>query len=152
MKIKSKKEQVRFFRFAIVGLIGAVVDFGIMNLLTALGVPYVTSSVISFISAVINNFLWNRYWTYPDSRSKAVTHQIVQFSLINVIGLAIRTPLVAWLEGILIKFFANLIPSNFALSVDFVAHNVGLAIAILVVMLWNYGANRFWTYNDVSSE
>ncbi|MBP8857879.1 MAG: GtrA family protein, partial [Anaerolineaceae bacterium] len=97
---------------------------------------------------VINNFLWNRYWTYPDSRSKHIARQLVQFSIINVIGLVIRTPLLALLEKGLIPLFSRMLPENF-LTPEFVGHNISLAIAILVVMIWNYIANRYWTYNDV---
>ena len=149
MIINNRKERTRFFRFAVVGASGAVVDFGVLNLLTlAFKIAFVPSSVVSFISAVINNFLWNRYWTYPDSRSKPVARQLVQFSIINVIGLAIRTPLLAFLEKLLVPLFANVLPSGFLTPV-FVGHNVSLAIAILVVMIWNFIANRYWTYNDV---
>jgi len=149
MILKNRKERTRFLRFAIVGASGAVVDFGVLNLLTLVfKLAFVPSSVISFISAVINNFLWNRYWTYPDSRSKHVARQLVQFSIINVIGLVIRTPLLALLEKGLIPLFSKVLPENF-LTPEFVGHNISLAIAILVVMIWNYIANRYWTYNDV---
>jgi putative flippase GtrA len=149
MILNNRKERTRFFRFAIVGTSGAVVDFGVLNLLTLVfKLAFVPSSVISFISAVINNFLWNRYWTYPDSRSKHVARQLVQFSIINVIGLVIRTPLLALLEKGLIPLFSRVLPENF-FTPEFVGHNISLAIAILVVMIWNYIANRYWTYNDV---
>ena len=151
MILTSKKEQVRFLKFAVVGLIGAVVDFGLLNLLMVASVSYTIASMISFICAALNNFLWNRYWTYPDSRSKPIAQQLIQFGVINVIGLAIRTPLLAGLENILIQFFSSWVPADFFLAPDFIAHNVGLTIAILIVMLWNFLANRFWTYNDVSS-
>ncbi len=150
MILTSQKERSRFLRFAIVGAIGAVVDFGVLNLLMLIGVPFIAAGVVSFICAVVNNFLWNRFWTYPDSRSKPVSHQLVQFALINVIGLVIRTPLLAFLEKVLIPLCQKILPANFFLSADVVAHNIALAIAILVVMLWNFIANRYWTYNDVS--
>jgi putative flippase GtrA len=152
----NPKERKRFFKFAFVGVTGSVVDFGVFNLLASVfKVNAVTASVISFILGVINNFLWNRFWTYPDSRGKAVTSQMVQFGLINVIGLAIRTPLFAWLEKILIANLSPIIPSDGflipMLNPTFVSHNLALAIAILIVMFWNFFANRFWTYNDVSN-
>ena len=150
MILTNQKERSRFFRFAIVGAIGAVVDFGILNLLMLVGLPFVAAGVISFICAVLNNFLWNRFWTYPDSRSKPISHQLVQFAAINVVGLGIRTPLLAWLEKVLIPLAQNTLSTDFFLSPDVVAHNIALAIAILVVMLWNFIANRYWTYNDVS--
>ena len=29
------------------------------------------------------------------------------------------------------------------------ADNITLAIAVIIVMFWNFFANRYWTYNDV---
>lgn len=148
--VKNNKEVTRFLRFAVVGTIGAVVDFGVFNLLSSVfATPAVIASIISFTCAVANNFLWNRYWTYPDSRAKAVSRQIIQFVVINVVGLGIRTPLFAWLEGVMIKFFSGALPSDFIFSPTFTGHNFSLALVILVVMMWNFFANRYWTYNDV---
>lgn len=149
MILTNSKERTRFFRFAIVGTIGALVDFLIFNLLTSVVklIP-VWSSVFSFSVAVVSNFLLNRYWTYPDSRSKSVTRQIVQFVVVSLMGLGIRTPLFAWLEKVLVRFFTGF-PIHLPLTPTFWGHNVSLAIAIIVVMFWNYFANRFWTYSDV---
>ncbi|HOU44347.1 MAG TPA: GtrA family protein, partial [Anaerolineaceae bacterium] len=90
MILNNARERVRFFRFAAVGALGSVVDFGVFNLLVYFGIPSILSSAISFILAVINNFLWNRYWTYPDSRSKSLGNQLIQFSLVSLVGMGIR--------------------------------------------------------------
>lgn len=151
MIISNAQERTRFLRFAVVGAIGAVVDFGVFNLLIqVVHLNSVVSSIISFSAAVISNFTWNRFWTYPDSRTKKVTHQLLQFALVNVVGLAIRTPLFAVMERFFIGFLNRILPANFIFTPTFMGHNSALAIAILVVMLWNFFANRFWTYNDVS--
>jgi len=154
MILTNSRERSRFLRFATVGIIGAVVDFGVFNLLTLLaGFPAVPSSIISFLMAVLSNFLWNRYWTYPDSRSKSLPNQVVQFGLVSFIGLAIRTPLFAWLEPNLVRSASRLLISTAigkSFTPTFIGHNFSLAIAVLVVMLWNFYANRFWTYSDVS--
>lgn len=150
MIIIDPQERARFLRFAMVGIIGAVIDFGIFNLLTQLTpLPAVWASVVSFAAAVISNFLWNRFWTYPDSRTKKVSRQISQFILVSVIGLAIRTPMFAYLETVLVRFLAGMVPKNFFVSNIFIGHNLALAIAVFVVMMWNFYANRFWTYNDI---
>lgn len=151
MILTNPRERVRFLKFAMVGVIGAVIDFGIFNLLSAaFDVPAVWASTTSFIAAVISNFLWNRYWTYPDSRSKAIGHQLTQFILVSLVGLAIRVVLVALLEKPFIALADQLLPANFFLTSITVGHNVMLAFAVLVVMMWNFIANRYWTYNDVS--
>ena len=153
MILTDKKERTRFLRFAVVGAIGAVVDFGILNLLLALGASYLIAATVSFIAAVLNNFIWNRYWTYPDSRSKSISQQLTQFAVINVIGIGIRIPLLAVLERFLIKQADIYIPDGiWFFSAEKLAQNFGLVIAILVVMLWNFFANRLWTYNDVDKE
>jgi len=135
--LNDRTEQKRFGKFAIVGVLGAVVDFGVFNLLaTLLKVPAVPASVVSFSLAVINNFILNRRWTFPDSRNAPVVRQLVQFSVVSVIGLLIRTPLFAWLEKQLVPLAAKFVPNLF--TPTFVGHNVSLAIAIIVVMGWNF--------------
>lgn len=149
--ITNPRERVRFGRFAVVGLIGALVDFGTMNLLTRyLRFPLVLAGTISFIAAVCSNFLWNRYWTYPDSRSKPIAKQLIQFGMVNGAGLLIRVPLLAILEPLFTNLF-NMLPIHIPfLSSSFLAKNADLAVAVVVVMFWNFFANRYWTYNDVS--
>jgi len=144
-------ERTRFIRFAIVGTIGAIVDFVTFNLLSGvLGIHHVWASVGSFTAAILSNFTWNRYWTYPDSRTKPLTRQMLEFSVVNLMGLAIRTPLFAGLSGSLVTLF-GLVPF-LPISIftpEFLGHNSALAFAILVVMMWNYFVNRYWTYNDI---
>ncbi len=147
----NPRERRRFVRFAVVGTIGAVVDFGTFNLLsTVLGIHHVVASVFSFSAAIFSNFVWNRYWTYPDSRSKPIARQMLEFSLVNVIGLGIRTPLFAGLSTPLTTLFGlvPLLPLSFV-TAEFLGHNLALAVAVLVVMLWNFFVNRYWTYSDV---
>ena len=147
----NPRERTRFIKFAIVGAIGAVVDFGVFNLLSGmLGIHHVAASVLSFVAAVSSNFIWNRYWTYPDSRSKPLARQLLEFVVVNVVGLGIRTPLFAGLSGPFQTLFSRLsfIPISF-LTDEFLGHNFALAFAVIVVMLWNFFVNRYWTYNDV---
>lgn len=147
----NPRERTRFMRFAVVGIIGAVVDFGTFNLLSSVvGLNVVLASVFSFIAAIISNFTWNRYWTYPDSRTKPIGHQLFQFTVVSLIGLAIRTPLIAFLEPLLTTLLGNLsfLPIGFV-TAELLGKNIALAIAVIVVMFWNFFINRYWTYSDV---
>ncbi len=149
MILTNEKERIRFLRFAIVGAIGAVVDFGVMNLLTHLaGLPLVGAGTISFVCAVISNFIWNRYWTYPESRSRPLLHQLGMFFLVNLAGVAIRIPILHFVEPPLFKAAQTALRLTDRLA-ELLAKNATLAFAIGVVMLWNFFANRYWTYNDV---
>jgi putative flippase GtrA len=146
--LTSRQERVRFYKFMIVGAIGSLVDFSGMNLLTRLaGLRLTLAGTISFVCAVISNFLWNRYWTYPDSRSKPLARQLMMFFIVNVAGVGIRIPILHFVEPPLLEYFEGL-KLSFA-SPDLLAKNITLALAIGVVMLWNFFVNRYWTYNDV---
>jgi putative flippase GtrA len=148
--LSNPRERTRFLRFAVVGVIGAVVDFGVMNLLSSgFHFPLVLAGTISFIAAVASNFSWNRYWTYPDSRSKPIVRQLAIFSLVSLMGLGIRIPLLALLEPPMERFFNQLNLQLPVFSPNFYADNLTLAIAVIIVMFWNYFVNRYWTYNDV---
>ena len=145
-----QKELIRFGKFSVVGTIGAIVDFSILYLLHAvLHWNLALSNTISFTCAVLSNFTWNRYWTYPDSRSKPLSSQLGQFFIVNIMGWAINT-------GILLALnvpFTNLVSNMDLVATAEIAHKIGYnaakVIATGVVLFWNFFINRFWTYNDV---
>ncbi|MFN8413183.1 MAG: GtrA family protein [Anaerolineales bacterium] len=149
MILTNSKERTRFLKFAMVGLIGAIIDFGVMNLLSHLfDMPLVYAGTISFICAVISNFIWNRFWTYPESRSRPLLNQMGMFFLVNVAGVAIRVPTLHYLEPPLLRVFEGIFHTS-AATAELVAKNATLAVAVGVVMLWNFFVNRYWTYNDI---
>ena len=146
----NRKELTRFLKFAVVGTIGAVVDFGILYLLHAvLGWDLALSNTISFTCAVISNFIWNRYWTYPDSRSKPISSQLVQFFVVNIVGWAINTGILLLLNQPLTALVENLAIAATAEAAHKIGYNAAKVFATGVVMFWNFFINRFWTYNDV---
>ncbi len=148
--IKKPAEKTRFMKFCVVGILGAVVDFGVMNLLIQLAdANSKTASTISFIAAVISNFFWNHFWAYPDSRQKPLFQKLTQFFIVSIIGLGIRLLLFMTIESSIIDFCYQIIPDTFFLSPTTMGHNITLVISIGIVLIWNFFANRFWTYNDV---
>ena len=148
--LTNPRERTRFIRFLVVGFFGAVVDFGIENLLhRLLGVPYVWAGGISFVCAILSNFFWNRYWTYPDSRTKPIVRQLLQFAVVSVTGLAIRLPILKFLEPEMTRLFRSLPDSMLILPADLLGENITLCIAVGIVLFWNFFVNRYWTYNDV---
>jgi len=137
--VERPKELARFLKFAAVGLLGMAVDLTILNVMhKAVGLPLLVSNSISFTTAVISNFTWNRLWTFPESRQRPIIPQLGQFALVNVIGLGINN-LVLW--------------AVFQLTTQFVRdpwdYNLAKVTAIGVVLFWNYFVNRLWTYRGI---
>jgi putative flippase GtrA len=135
--LAHSREIERFVKFALVGTSGTVVDFGLLNLLIQVfGFSLVAANTCSFSAAVLNNFIWNRLWTFPESRERPVLPQLVQFTLVNVAGWAINT-------GILWTL------STYVFTMPLWGYNLSKAIAIVVVLFWNFGINRMWTYKGI---
>ena len=152
MILADQKERSRFYKFALVGTLGAAIDFGVMNLLshfTHLSLVY--AGTISFTCAVISNFVWNRFWTYPESRSRPLLHQLGMFFLVNAAGVAIRIPTLHYVEPPMLRFFESVFHASHK-TAEFFANNITLAAAVGVVMIWNFFVNRYWTYNDIDND
>jgi putative flippase GtrA len=132
-----------------VGAIGFAVDSLAFNIFrSGIGISPEVSAVLSFMVAVTSNFIWNRYWTYPDSRSKPAIGQLIQFLIVNAAGLVIRTVVFVLINQPLVRFFEG---KSFSLPFEayVLGENLALAIVVIIVMFWNFFINRFWTYNDV---
>jgi len=152
----NTKELIRFLKFATVGAIGTVVDFSVLNLLIQLaGLEKAWANTCSFTAAVISNFTWNRLWTFPESRERPFLSQLGQFALVNVIGLGINQAIFLSLDrfvlgeaGALAPFMSSL-ASALGITHFTLAYNLAKAIAIVIVLFWNFGANRIWTYRGL---
>ena len=145
---RNRKEAKRFFKFMFVGAMGAIVDFGALNLLThVFDVPVTIAGVISFALAVTQNFLWNRYWTYPESRNFPLLPQYVQFFVINATALLIRVPILVLVPGPVINLLesAGVPPA----AAEVMGNNFALALAVGIAMFWNFFVNRFITYRHI---
>ena len=165
----QNKEFERFWKFAVVGTIGAVVDFGTFRGLLALGwldnvelnliakialTGIGIAGTVAFTLAVISNFIWNRYWTYPDSRSKSIASQLVTFFLVNIVGILIRIPILELLSRPFDILAHNILPGIAGqmaniMGENAVGENTAWVLAVVIVMFWNFFVNRYWTYNDV---
>ncbi|NLE44151.1 MAG: GtrA family protein [Chloroflexi bacterium] len=151
----NRKEITRFLKFAVVGTIGTVVDFGVLYILHVLiGLPIVLANTCSFSVAVLSNFTWNRYWTYPDSRSKPIRTQLLQFVVVNIIGWGLNTLILVALRGPCTAFVGQ-VGLQMALITDPATaykfgYNLAKVIATGVVLFWNFFINRIWTYSDVT--
>jgi putative flippase GtrA len=145
---RNRKEARRFIKFMFVGAMGAIVDFGMLNLLAhVFDVPVAVAGVISFSLAVTSNFIWNRYWTYPESRAFPLVPQYVQFFIINATALLIRVPILLLVPSRAIALLESLgIAPNTA---EVLGNNFALALAVGIALFWNFFVNRFITYRHI---
>lgn len=148
---EHRKEFRRFAKFMIVGGIGFVVDTGALNIIV-IGMHLVDNlhrtyaKAFSFSLAVVSNFLWNRFWTYRDSRSKPIAVQLGQFGVVSLLGLGINLGIFSWVGNWAVPRLQASMGPVVGLAVG---TNVAQVCAVVVVMFWNFFINRVWTYSDV---
>ncbi len=136
----NQNEFTRFLKFAIVGTLGAAVDFGVLNLLVlAFGVPKEYANLVSVSCAIFSNFIWNRLWTFPESRDHPLHISFGKFALVNLFGLAIN-------QFVFVTTDALVFAPAFPHPLDY---NFAKAVAILVVLFWNFFVNRRFTYRGI---
>ncbi len=131
----------RFIKFAIVGFVGAVVDYTVLFVLVfGFGIPEEYANLVSVTCAIVSNFIWNRLWTFPESQNHATHTQFAQFAVVNLIGLGINEAVLLFTDHVI--FEPLLQEQKIALA-------LAKACAIGVVLFWNFGANRITTYRHI---
>jgi putative flippase GtrA len=157
----NPKEAERFAKFLLVGTLGFIIDFGTLTFLIeivnlpslieentpfSLFVGVILANTISFSLAVLSNFTFNRYWTYPESRTKKKRVQLPQFTLVSVIGLLINNAIFA----LTLLFLGRLSPQFNVLTFTIDTYIPAKMLATIVVLFWNFFVNRYWTYQNVN--
>lgn len=132
----SNKELERFGRFIAVGSVGTLLDFSLLTAFKVAGLPTIFANSLSFMAGLVNNFTWNRLWTFGDSANVDWRKQLLQFTTVSLFGLLLNNVIVLSLEGILGNMLGQ--PEWGYLPAK--------VIATGAVAFWNYFANRIWTF------
>jgi len=126
----------RILRFGCVGLIGLVVNSGLLWLLTERGhLYYLLSSVAATEVAILVNFVLNHLWTFASlADGQPAVHKLVKFNVVSLGGLLLTISTLFAL-----KQFAGL------------QYMLANTVAIGFASTWNYVVNRRWTWNTVAA-
>jgi dolichol-phosphate mannosyltransferase len=128
----------RFPRFGIVGASGTLVNVAVLYLAQEYLFRAVESEhtrlnfslPLAVFVATVNNFTWNRLWTWRDRREHVHTNVLVQFA---------QYALACWL-GIVLQFvITKLLAGHF----HYLAANV---VAIVISSVANFLVNDNWTF------
>lgn len=140
--MKKRGGLVQFIKFAVVGVSNTAVDWIVYYALSRLVLTAEdqksTAKLISFIVAVLNSYLWNTIWTFRSEfqnsvgKSSALGQKsmiFVRFVIVSVIGWGVNY--------IIFRYVLSLYPKP-----DVIA----LIFASGAAMIWNFFANKLWTY------
>lgn len=122
-------DALRFARFCLVGSSGVLVNMGMLRLLhEELGLLLESSSIVAISLAIVNNFLWNNFWTFR--ASGILPRRAIQFLVISLGGMVINLTVLK----MLVYFGSHYQAANL--------------VGILLATGWNFFANSRWTWGD----
>lgn len=121
----------KFLKFGIVGFSGLIVDFSFTWLCKEkFRINKYVSNSIGFVLGVINNFYWNKNYTFNDYDSEYGI-QFFRFLLVALVGFLLN------------NFLLYLLQKKTSLN-----FYVSKAIVTIVVFFWNFFANSLYTFNN----
>ncbi len=139
-------ERYRYIKFGIVGASGTVVNLAVLHycheyvfdhLEAGYNKPYF-SLALAITLATLNNFTWNRLWTWAD-RVKTLEAEVQPVNL-RVLGMEFGQYVTASAFGSGMQYVLTLLLSG---SMDYRVANI---IAIVAASVSNFLANDRWTF------
>ena len=122
----KNKENKCIIRFGFVGCLNTIFDFGIFSLLNSVfGFNYIISQILSYSSGTLNSFIFNKYWTFNDTRTnKKTTMEIVQFIVVNSasLGVSLIGLSILMKDNSMNPFYAKIISMVLAQVVNFLGY------------------------------
>lgn len=116
-------------RFAAIGALNTVLDFGLLFVLKAFGVPIIVANIISTSIAFSISFTLNKKYAFKTSDTN-VKREIILFIAVTLFGLWVLQNLVIILAS---PAIASLLQTN-----DQSTLLVAKLAATVVSMVWNY--------------
>lgn len=123
-------------KFLLVGGLNTIIDLGVLNLLifvfgATVGILFSFFKGISFIVAVLNSYVWNKYWTFSSTSTDVAKSgkEFVQFLVVSIGGLVINVGTAS--------IVVTVIGAQFGLS-DALWANVAAIAAAFTSLLWNF--------------
>jgi dolichol-phosphate mannosyltransferase len=121
---------LQLFQFGLVGGSGYLINLAVFALLNgAINIHYIAAAILAFGVAVMNNFWWNRHWTF-DAKHGHAGFQAARFFTVSLLALVIN--LIAL--KILVGGGMSELPAQ--------------AISVAIAMPFNFVGNKLWTFDD----
>ncbi|HZX49664.1 MAG TPA: GtrA family protein [Candidatus Paceibacterota bacterium] len=126
-------------KFLLVGVLNTFLDLGVLNILTAAtgvtgGILFAVFKGFTFLLAVANSYLWNKYWTFSSRKGTsqdfvAQGKEFAQFLVISGVGFFLNVGTASAV--------VNFIEPQFGLS-ERAWPTAGALAGTLVVLTWNF--------------
>lgn len=145
-----------FFKFAVVGGLGTIINLIIFTTFNLIGFHYIISAILSFLVAVSFNFILNSIWVFKKRNTKINKNSAIKFFIISVISLIINLIILNLSEKFLIP---SLSKYSFIQNITFFIKNItkietiktiyniySQCLGIGCAMIFNFIGNNLFTF------
>ena len=127
--LRKPHNWVQLLKFCAVGASGYVVNLCVFALcVEGIGMHHLLAATVAFVVAVMNNFWWNRHWTFR-ARSGHAGFQAARFFTVSVVAFL---------------FAASIL--EVLVSVAEMPELPAQAISIVVATPLNFIGNKMWSF------
>jgi dolichol-phosphate mannosyltransferase len=132
--VRKPHNWLQLIRFGAVGASGYAVNLLVFAACVhGLAINYKIAAVVAFVVSVINNFWWNRHWTFSDYRHSHPVEQGVKFFTISLVAFGFSyVVLVSLVDG---AGFAKLIAQAISIA-------AATPLSFVGQKLWSFGSRR----------
>jgi putative flippase GtrA len=128
--LRKPHNWVQLIKFCAVGASGYVVNLSVFALcVEGLGIHHLAAATIAFVVAVLNNFWWNRHWTFR-ARSGHAGFQAARFFTVSIVAFL---------------FAASIL--ELLVSVAEMPKLPAQAISIVMATPLNFIGNKMWSFS-----
>jgi len=129
-------------KFILVGALNTFVDLGVLNaFILATGIAsgggYLLFKTVAFGIAILNSYVWNKYWTFESSTKKA-GNEAMQFGMVSLGGFLLNV--------LSAHIVVNVIGPQWGLG-EGIWGNIGALVAVVVSLFWNFFGYKAWVFN-----
>lgn len=129
-------------KFGLVGVGNTVIDTGIFSFLIFLsgitdGLFITAFRTVSVFAAIVNSYLWNKYWSFQKKEDDEVSKEFTHFVIISLIGMVINVGITS--------FLVNFVGPQAGFNPTAWATLAGI-IPVPVVLIWNFVGYKLFVF------
>lgn len=134
---------MQVLKFISVGVINTGVDFLVLNVLIWI-FPidgsthlYTFFKAISFLAAVINSYVMNKYWVFSETQRTSKLHEGFLFLIVSGIGFVLNVAIST--------FVFSFVTNTFQIG-HHIGANIGALVGSVLVLFWNFIGYKLFVF------